>query len=1037
MKLNFTFSFLFLLSFISITAFSQNKIVTGVVKQSDSGDPLPGASIKVPGTSKGVVTDNNGKFTISVNSLSDVLRVSYISFLSQDVPLNGKNQIVVNLKSDNSNLEDVVVIGYGTQKKETLVGAITSISTKELVQTPVANISNALAGRLPGVTAIQGSGEPGQDASTIKIRGIGTLSAGGASDPLIMIDGVPREIGNGGQGALNNLDPNEIESITVLKDASATAVFGVRGANGVILVTTKSGTLGKPTISFSSNFGLQNPTSIAKFLNAGDYAMLKNEGSVNDGQPKLFTDDDIRKFRDQSDPIGYPNSEWLSKFIKNTASQQQYNLNISGGANDVKYFVSAGFFDQQGIYDTDGFDFGFKANPSRKRYNFRSNFDINLTKKLTAILRLGTQNITDNYPGQSSSSVFFNILNVYPFTGPGLVDGKIVNAYVNDPLGSLGWPSRGYSPYSDIARSGFTENSNNNLNMNLELKHQLDFLTNGLSIRGLVAFDNTFSKSVFRGRSIDTYTVNPNGQGGGDYFKNSDLGNFSFSQGNGKFRRNYYETSLNYARKFGNHNVTALALYQQETRWDPTYQFSVPRNNLGMVGRITYDFKSKYLFDFSAGYNGSENFPENKRYGFFPAFGLGWVVTEEKFIPKSDILSKLKIRGSYGQVGNDKIGGDRFLYLPSVFSFGGGASRGYSFGTTGIDRNLYGGSQEDKLGNPNVTWERAIKSNIGIDLAMFKNRLTITADYFREDRNNILVNLGTIPALVAANLPAANIGQVKNRGFELEANWKESKGDFSYSVGANMAFSRNTVLFADEPAPLYPWMGFTGYSVGQLKTYRNAGFFNTVEQSQNRPYNSFYGNLVQPGDLKYVDIDGDGLINQNDQVPSGYNSLPEITFGVPLSFSYKNLDFSVLFQGTSNIYSYYDGVFGVAFGNIFTATIARHLNRWTPERFANGDLINEPRLSGNGSQSPNIQRSDFFMHNSSYIRLKNAEIGYRIPKSVYERIGLKSVRVYINGSNIATRTFSDFKDLDPEKASGSGFGYPQMRVINCGVNVQF
>ena len=1037
MKLNFTFSFLFFLSFLCTNVFSQTKVIKGVVKESGSGETLPGASVIVPGTTIGTVTDKQGRFTITVGELNNTLRISFVSFISQDVPINGRTEINVNLQADDSNLDEVVVIGYGKQKKETLVGAITTISNKELVQSPVANISNSLAGRLPGITAVQRSGEPGQDQSSIKIRGIGTLSAGAESDPLIMIDGVPREIGNGGQGALNNLDPNEIETITVLKDASATAVFGVRGANGVILVTTKSGKLGKPAISFSSNFGLQNPTSVAKFLNAGDYAFLKNEGNRNDGQPELFTDEDIRKFRDQSDPISYPNTEWLSKFIKNVTPQQSYNLNISGGVNNVKYFVSAGYFNQEGIYDTNGFDFGFKANPSTKRYNFRSNFDIKLTEMLSATLRLGTQNLSNNYPGLSSGGIFFNILNVYPFTGPGIVDGKIVNGIVNDPLGSLGWPSRGYSPYSDVAESGFTENTNNNLNMNLELKHDLNFLTEGLSIRGLLAFDNTFSRNVRRGRSIDSYSVNPDGMGGGTYFKNSDLGNFTFGQSNGKFRRNYYETSLNYGRRFGSHNVTALALYQQETRFDPAFQFNVPRNNLGVVGRLTYDFKSKYLFDFSMGYNGSENFPEDKRYGFFPAFGVGWVVTEEKFIPKNDILTRLKFRGSYGQVGNDKIGGSRFLYLPSVYSFTGGATRGYSFGRTGIDRNLYGGSQEDKLGNPNVTWERAIKTDIAVDLEMFKNRLSITADYFREDRNNILVNLGTVPALVAANLPAANIGKVKNRGFEIEASWRVSKGDFFYSIGANMGYARNKILFADEPTPLYPWMGFTGYSVGQYKRIRNAGFYNTKEETQNRPYYTFYGNLVQPGDLKFIDIDGDGLINQNDQVPSGFNNFPELSFGVPLSISFKNFDVSVLFQGATNSFSIYDGVFGVAFGNTFTATLDRHQGRWTPERFANGELINEPRLSANGTSSPNIQPSDFFMHNSSYVRLKNAEIGYKIPESLYKRIGVKSVRFYVNGSNLATHVFSDFKEMDPEKASGAGFGYPQMRVINGGINVQF
>lgn len=1038
MKHNFTFSFLIILLFFYVSSFAQSQSVTGVVKDDTTGETLPGASVTIAGTSNGTVTDTNGKFIIKVSSLNDKLQVSFLGFVSQTISISGRTNIEINLKPNYSALDEVVVIGYGEQKKETLVGAISTVSSKELVQSPVANISNSLAGRLPGLVVVQRSGEPGRDQSTLKIRGIGTLSQGQESDPLIMIDGVPREVGTGGQGALNNLDPNEIETITVLKDASATAVFGVRGANGVILVTTKSGKMGKPNVSFSSNVGLQTPTLLPEYLGSADYAFLQNEGIRNDaalnGIPYVpkFSDEDIRKFRDQSDPIGYPSRIWMNEFIKSASPQQQYNLNISGGLKSVKYFVSAGYFSQEGIYNTDDFDFGFNSNPGLKRYNFRSNFDIDFTKKFKAAIKLGTQSVNTTYPGLFSTNLFFNMLQKVPFTGPGIVDGKIITQYVNDPLGSYGYPSRGYSPYGDLASSGYQTNSENNLNLSLELKHDLDFITKGLIVRGLLAFDNTFLQTINRGRSIDTYTINPDGNGGGQTFKNSDLGNFTFGESYGKFRRNYLETSFNYARKFGNHNVTALALYQQETRWSPFFQFNVPKNNLGLVSRITYDYKAKYLADFSMGYNGSENFPDNKRYGFFPAFGLGWVVTQENFLADNKILNRLKIRGSYGEVGNDKIGGDRFLYLPSVFRFTSGGASGYNFGRNGIDRNFYRGSQEDKLGNPNVTWERSIKSNIGFEAEFLKNRLTFTADYFRENRDNILVNLGTVPALVAASLPAANIGKVKNRGFELDGKWRDSKGDFSYFIGVNMAFARNKILFRDEPTPLYPWLGQTGFSVGQFKATRNAGFYNTPQEVANRPYYSFYGNNVTSGDLKYIDIDGDGLINQNDEVPVGYNNFPEITFGLPLGFSYKGFDFSILLQGASNNYAAFREFSGWAFAVSSSSTLAIHRERWSEERYANGEKITQPRLSFNGTTSANSINTDFWMHDQTYLRLRNVEVGYRI---ALNKLGIKSIRTYVNGNNLLT--FTGYKQMDPEKSSGRDFIYPQMSVFNAGFNVQF
>lgn len=457
---------------------------------------------------------------------------------------------------------------------------------------------------------------------------------------------------------------------------------------------------------------------------------------------------------------------------------------------------------------------------------------------------------------------------------------------------------------------------------------------------------------------------------------------------------------------------------------------------LGIVGRITYNYKLKYLAEFNIGYNGSEQFPKGNRFGFFPAYSVGYVITEESFFPKNDILTFAKIRGSYGEVGNDKTGGDRFLYLPSVYNFAYGANHGYWFGTTGVDLNKYNGALEGQIGNPNVTWERAKKIDVGVEIRMFKNKFSLTADFFRENRNNILWTRGTVSDYVAAKLPKVNIGIVENKGFELDAGWNSSINDFNYWIKVNMAFAKNKIKYKDEPRMPYPWRTETGFSVGQFRGYRTDGLFNYVEEVVNRPYYNFYGNAVQRGDLKFVDINGDGIVDQNDIVPTGFSqAVPEITYGASFGLNYKGFDMSVLFQGVENSSLLLRLMFGWAFSYNWGATLEDFKERWSEERFLAGERITKPRLSAQGQESPNAQTSDVLIHSADYLRLKNIEIGYKLPAELTQKIGISSFRVYVSANNLLT--FTTLRNVDPESRASNGAYYPLTRVFNIGTNISF
>ena len=628
-----------------------------------AGEPLVGVSIVEKGTYNGTVSDADGGFTLQLeNAANAVLTFSYLGFNPLEYSVGAQTSgITIVLEEDTVMLNDVVVIGYGKQRKESVTAAISTIAMDDLVQTPQANISNMLVGRMPGLIATQRSGAPGEDFSDLYIRGVSTFTDN--SSPLIMVDGVERSNFNG-------IDPNEIESLSILKDASATAVYGVKGANGVILITTKKGTIGAPKISYSCNFAIQQSTKLPSYLNSAQYATLYNEAGENDARvtgseyiPR-FTDKDIELYANGFDPILHPNTDWIGSFIKNISTRTQHNVNISGGIEKVQYFISGSYYDQTGIYKNTKIDSDHDVNPRDTRYNFRSNFDFQITRDFTAQLQLAAQIETVVSPSGGNSSIWEAISFANPLSSPGLVDGKIVK--IENGVGSV-------NPWQVLLSNGYRKMSSNNLNSSLRLDYDLSHLvTKGLSVHGRVAYDSYYYSSRRYSKSFPYYLASRDVEDP-DYIHlvpQSEESVWSVSNSWSKNRKVYLEAGIDYDRTFGDHKVTALLLYNQSKYWSPSLAYYVPNAYQGLVGRLTYEYDSRYLFEFDMGYNGTENFAKGKRFGFFPAVSAGWILSEEPWIPDNDILTYMKIRASYGEVGNDQIGGERFLYPPLIVRSG-------------------------------------------------------------------------------------------------------------------------------------------------------------------------------------------------------------------------------------------------------------------------------------------------------------------------------------------------------------------------------
>lgn len=998
--------------------------VKGVVLD-DEGIPFPGAGIVEAGTGNGVSTDLDGAFSINVQPNS-TLEVSFIGYETAKIKVNTKNltDLKVVLQQESNQLDDVVVIGYGSQKKVALTGSVTSVESKELVKAAGTNLANALAGNITGFSAIQSSGQPGADDPTIFVRGIGSLDAERAT-PLIMVDGVER--------SFFRMDPNEVESITVLKDASATAVFGVRGANGVILVTTKRGSAGKMSVSLTSEVGFQKPIRLYDYCNSYEYATVYNESRLND-EPTLtpeelpFKEHHLQAFKDHSQPLIYPDTDWQEYLLKDVAFQTKHNISVSGGTKNVRFFTSLGFVSQDGLYKS--FDTDYDSNIQYNRYNYRANLDIDVTKTTTLSINLGGR-IEDNKTpitkdnGKFDPQLYFAL----PFAGVGLYEGMWVRgAETNLPF-TAGALQNG-DAFEQYFGRGYQRVARNEVNLDIILKQRLDFLTQGLSLSLKGSYNGYYTHTKKWTKQEPYYTAHLDENDEIFFRRMREETNMSYSEGSGKGRDWYLEASINYDRTFKGHHVTGLVLYNQWKQQYPGaagYSYSaIPRGYVGLVGRVTYDYKSRYLLDINLGYNGSENFAPGKRYGLFPAVSAGWVLTEEKWMKKQKTLNFLKIRGSVGLVGNDLVKGkERFYYLPAEYN---PSSGGYNFGT-GIT-TLLPGAVEKKIGNEDVTWEKSLKYTVGLDYKLFKSRLTGSIDLFMENRWDILTTVNTSPAFIAVDMPVVNLGKVKNRGFEVEIGWKDKiNKNFGYRIKGNISFARNTILEMDEIPKEYPWQVETGLSVGQNFGYVFDGFVTEEDLAA--------GNLpdhhtdLRPGDAKYKDLNGDKDITTVDKMAIGYTKYPELNGGLTIGFDFFGFDFSMLWSGAALVSRYVNGNLRVPFGPTQLMPLQRWIyeRRWTEATAASATI---PRVSTLSITNNYTTDSSLWLWNASYLRLKNMQLGYTFDFPALKRAKIRGLRVYATAENLWT--LDSYKISDPENTDRS---YPLQTIATFGVNLTF
>lgn len=1011
----------------------QKKLVKGTISD-DTGELVIGATISVKGTTEGVLSDIDGNYEIECAD-NDVLLISYLGYTPQEIKVGSKQVINVLLVSDNVQLEEVQIIAYGTQKKLTVTGSVSSIDTKDLLKSPTSSIGNMLAGSVSGISTVQYSGQPGAEDPEIFVRGIASLD-GARSQPLILVDGVER--------SFYRMDPNEIENITVLKDASATAVFGVRGANGVILVTTRRGKDGRTEISLSSSVGISEAMRLPETMGSYDHARYYNEMQLADNpglQPNelRFSPYVLDMFRTNADPIMFPNTDWQKLLFKKNSLQTQHNLNISGGTKDVKFFMSLGYLHQDGLLKR--FYESYDPNYKNNRYNYRANLDINVTKSTTLKLGLGGRLESRREPKFADvNNLWIQILRVQPFSSPGFVDGKVVqikNRYIPMEMRNL---------FQQYYGKGYTDFSQNTMNLDMDLTQKLDFVTKGLSFNIKGAYNTSYTGSKSWSGSMESYTPVykstltdpglPIDDPGFDhtivYQLEGTASALSSSEDWGTKARDWYvEASLRYDRTFGDHKVGGLLLYNMTKQYYPKANTDIPKGYLGLVGRATYAYKDRYLFDFNAGYNGSENFAPGKRYGFFPAASIGWVVSEEKFMKHVDIINFLKLRASYGLVGNDILNEyKRFLYLPDSYS---ASSGGYYWGVN--TPQAYPGAVELMLGNPNVTWEKAAKQNYGLDMNLLDQRISFSLDVFYEKRKDILIQQNTVPGFVAADLPAVNLGKVNNRGYEISLGWNDKIGsNFRYWLKGNVSFSRNKIVFKDEIPQNEPYMYETGRSIGLNYGYVFDRFFEPTDFNED-------GSTIQglptqsgsfkPGDILFKDLNNDGVIDGDDKTYFGYGENPEYIFGLNVGLEYKGFDFSMNWTGATNVSRLLDEDFTRPF-NTGDAPLMKWMveERWEE----NGQSAKFPRFTL-VNRMHNSQVSNFWVRDASYLRLKNVEVGYTVNADILKKLGIVKLRVFANGYNLLTLDHLGF--IDPESKIGNKNKYPNTRIYNFGVNVNF
>ena len=1047
-----------------VQATQSNKItVSGTVLDKTTNDPLIGVSVVVKGVANaGTITDMDGKFTLKLPYAEAPLVFSYLGYQPQEIVPGAKKELTVLLQEDTKALQEVVVVGYTKQRKETMIGSVATITTKDLTQSPTANINNALAGRLPGLIVNQyAGGEPGVDQSELFIRGKATY---GNQSAIVIVDGIERD--------MSYLAPDEIETFTILKDASATAAYGIRGANGVIVITTKRGKAAeKATVNLKASIGINQPIGFPEYLGSADYATLYNEARLNDAKMtgadisslNLFSQQAIDNFRrakgDNSDGLGY---DWdYYDFAFKPGLQEDVSLSIRGGTDKVRYYVLANYFSQGGNYKYSNAG-EYDSQTKFTRYNFRSNIDININRYLSTRLDLGARITDRNAPGTTAGRLMTICATQPPYL-PILVEENAHpqnEEYIQqNPRGMLyGDNIYRYNLLGELSRTGYLNEKNTYLNGSFAMNLDMEFLTKGLKAEVMFSYDASEGRWI--NRKLDTYkdgyreypkyaTFMPiEGSdaymAGGHYtgaYKTGNKYDIDQTIGNGFSHnasdgRTYIQARLDYNRLFSNrHEVTAMLLANRGNR---TVNNELAYHSQGITGRFAYYYNQKYLMEFNFGYNGSENFAPGKRYGFFPAGSIGWVVSEEEFMKKASWIDFLKVRASYGLVGSDNVS-SRFPYL----AFYGGGS-GYDFGNN-FGTNV-GGTSEGNLANANLTWEKARKLNVGIDFTTLNQRLALTIDAFYEYRFDIITDMNCdgimgYPDIVGKDAALQNLGEVSNRGVDIELSWNDKIGkDFRYYIRPNLTFSRNRLEYKAEVARKNSWRKETGKRLYENFVYVFDHFVADQEEADrlNKIGYQPWGQLI-PGDVVYKDLDRNGVIDDEDRTAMGNPRSPELMFGIPFGFQYKNFDFSVLLQGATKSSILLNGAAVFDFPQFEQDKIGRvkkmHLDRWTPETAATAKY---PALHYGTHDNNKNGNSSLFLYDASYLRLKNVEIGYNVSPKLLRKFHVQQARIYVQGLNLLTFDKLGDVDIDPETKSGDGASwYPIQKVFNFGIDITF
>jgi len=1010
----------------SMGTWAQNIVVTGVVTDAQK-EPLIGVNVAVkdvPGL--GAITDINGKYKISIEPYQRLI-FSYVGFDKVEVLIKEQRVVNVSMKeSAASSLDEVVITGTGVQKKLTVTGAITTVNVSDLTHTANGNVVNALAGNVAGVLAMQTSGQPGRNTSEFWIRGISTFGA--STSALVLVDGFERD--------LDDVNIEDIESFSVLKDASATAIYGSRGANGVILVTTKHGKAGKINIDAKVETSYNTRTITPKFVDGYTYATMMNEARITRNQEPIYQQDELDLLRMGLDPDLYPNVDWTDLLLKDGAMTYRANVNMNGGGSTARYFVSLSYLKEDGMYKTDEtLRKDYNTNANANTWNYRLNTDIDITK--TTLLKVGVSGSLKKYnePGLSGD-VWKSLMYQNPISVPVMYSNGYVPAY--------GTGDR-TNPWVLATQTGYKEHWENTIQSNLTLEQKLDFITQGLKFVGRFGFDTWNKNNIDRIKWPEQYKAQRFRDENGNLVfdrvtEEQKMKQTSSAEGN---RNEIFEAELHYDRGFKEHHVGGLLKFNQDSKvftvgTGEDIKKGIARRHLGLAGRVSYNWNYRYFADFNFGYNGSENFADGHRFGFFPAVSAAWNVAEESIIKKNlKWMNMFKIRYSFGKVGNDvlKIGNDEYRF-PYLYTIGDGS--GYTWADYNYN-NSYSGKRYTDLASNYATWEIATKHDLGVDLALFNDKFTATVDYFHEQREGIWMERKYLPSIVGlGSNPRANVGKVLSEGFDGNFAFREKINKVDITVRGNITYSQNTILEKDEENNVYPYQMERDYRVNQAKGLIALGLFKDYDDIRNSPKQEF--GTVQPGDIKYKDVNGDGVVNDGDKVAIGATTKPNMIYGFGISASWKGLDVNVHFQGAGKTSFFIEGATVHAFsagewGNILSDVA--NSNRWI-EHEISGTMDTEnpnasyPRLSYGGN-SNNYRQSTFWLRNGSYLRLKTLEVGYSIPKTLVNKIRFNNIRLFLRGSNLLT--FSSFKLWDPELGSSTGTEYPLAKSLTLGLSV--